>query len=443
MALSLEEIEKNRTPFKLNARKGNIAPLKEWDKLPESLVLSKNKPAPLTVKSTPEVRPMNDRSTTEVRPMNDRSTTDTPSDERQKYDRSTSDERQMKNTYSSLVGNQKSLVDFLYNECKIKGSQKTDKIFSIDLQAHFKIESSKLKSYIYELNKKKIINTVFVKKGNNGWRIFEIPKDIFQEISQTKLIKNFRSTSDERQMNDRSTSDTPSDTPSDGPPYNNNSLINSFKKDINIPLNENPVSKGQLPIFEMPEDWQEIDLTEIENNELIKFKKVHLRTIYKNQLKKNTLMEAEDVQFSLNCFSSEVSNESEKTSKRIGTARPLGFIIGLLSKGNAWTPVSGYEDPVDKALREYQKNIENKLNERKKEEDKTKNLAYQKWLMDLPMENKLKIPFYNPDKSDEKNEMVLKGHFEKTEWAKIFEKIKKGGTKSEEKPINEGETDQN
>ena len=55
------------------------------------------------------------------------------------------------------------------------------------------------------------------------------------------------------------------------PPPNSNSISILSSKNTNTPLEEteNPVSKGQLNIFDLPDDWQEIDLTNIENNSLI------------------------------------------------------------------------------------------------------------------------------------------------------------------------------
>ena len=43
---------------------------------------------------------------------------------------------------------------------------------------------------------KNILGIVLVKKGNNGWRIFEIQKNIFDEIPQSTLLEKHRSTAD-------------------------------------------------------------------------------------------------------------------------------------------------------------------------------------------------------------------------------------------------------
>ena len=49
---------------------------------------------------------------------------------------------------------------------------------------------------IYHLKLKNILGIVLVKKGNNGWRIFEIQKNIFDEIPKAILLEKHRRTAD-------------------------------------------------------------------------------------------------------------------------------------------------------------------------------------------------------------------------------------------------------
>ena len=210
-------------------------------------------------------------------------------------------------------------------------------------------------------------------------------------------------------------------------PPNSNSILSS--KNTNTPLEEteNPVSKGQLNIFELPDDWQEIDLTNIENNSLINFTEKHLRTVYKNQTKKNTLMSADDIQQSLNSFSHNVEHNGDELSKILRTARPLNFILGLLSKGNEWNPIGNYKDPVEDALRAYQQKLKKKSDQKKSEEEKTKAMAFEDWLLACPESQKETIPFYKPEKTDSENKFALMAYFSEHEWPKIFEEIKNNG----------------
>ena len=87
-----------------------------------------------------------------------------------------------KTAFSTLVGLQRSVVIFIYNECKVARSKSTKHLSIEYIIKALNSSYHSIKTTIKRLIKKGLINRVDFKNGRGGWSTYSIPDLVFQEL---------------------------------------------------------------------------------------------------------------------------------------------------------------------------------------------------------------------------------------------------------------------
>ena len=86
--------------------------------------------------------------------------------------------------FSSLVGLQRTLVIFIYNECKIARSNTTESLTLEHISKTINTATGCIKTTLQRLESKGFIERTEYKNGRGGWSKYSIPHQQFQEILQ-------------------------------------------------------------------------------------------------------------------------------------------------------------------------------------------------------------------------------------------------------------------
>jgi predicted transcriptional regulator len=313
-------------------------------------------------------------------------------------------------TIYSLIGNEKNIVEYLFNLCYKTGSLTTPNITIDNMSQDTGISSKSIvKTVIYRLVKKGIIERHGAKTGRGGWMCFKINEKTYQELitkTDVKQVTNGEQTGNKRdtkQVTERVTNAPSSSS------YINNIYKNTTTKD----------NEEQQNIFGLPPEWMDIDISPLES---IRFTQEQLRHIYRKKQ-----ISREIVQDSIYAYAFDL----KENNKGKNLASPLNFFMGILVKqGIPYAPPENYESPRDRGLRLY---IERKrvATEKKKElEEEAISYAYTDWVTALTEPEKAKIlpEYYKKNKvTGSLNEKIinseLKNYFIENIWQGVSEKL--------------------
>ena len=205
-------------------------------------------------------------------------------------------------TFSSLVGLQRKLVKFVYDECKIARAKTTNQLSIEYIVKTLETPYFSIKATIQRLIKKGVVIRTNLKQGRGGWVTYGVPDLVFNEIlryeeTEYKPRTNLVHCSNFEQK--------PSAQPS-------TSLSSSSY------INNNTTTNGN----ELPEEWRNINLDPLQD---IGFSESHLRQLFNF----NT---PELVEESIKHFAFGLLN-NPKTKQY---PNPINVIMGVLRKGQAW-----------------------------------------------------------------------------------------------------------
>jgi hypothetical protein len=248
--------------------------------------------------------------------------------------------------FSSLVGLQRAIIIFLYQECKKIRGKTTNSITLNHIALCMETSSNSIKTTIQRLETKRCLIRKEYKNGRGGWAKYEIPENIFREIvdyeTDNKLTTKWQQT--DNKVATKLTTELATT------PYSSSIILNNNKTTTTT----------------LPKEWENIDL---EPTNHIGFSKTQLEQLYTtNKCHPDVIQESiYHFAFALK------NNEKIKAHKN-----PLNMFMGVLRKGHAWIE-SGYESPKDSALR--------KILEQKKAETEKRNaminelfeLEFNKW----------------------------------------------------------------
>lgn len=246
-----------------------------------------------------------------------------------------------KTHYSSLVGMQRKLLIFLIDDCKNTRSRITQEMSLEHLAESLKAPIGGLKTTLRRLEKKGFIRLIEFKNGRGGWRKYEIPNDVYQELMRLHLESKLNTNRTQTEHKpDTKLNTQPSTT------FSSSSSVINNKDTTTSKALEN--ESGLL----LSEEWEEIDLTPLAE---IGFSKHHLKQIASQNKISATL-----VQESINTFAFDLNQNGK--GKALKT-NPVNYLMGILRNGIPYSPPSNYESPEKRAMRIYlekKKEIEQK-----------------------------------------------------------------------------------
>jgi hypothetical protein len=405
MAINFDLIEKDTKKRKPKTIKGRSAPPWEMinEKKEKSLVDNKleniNKPEKSLVQ--PNNRQIANRQQTDSKRVANRQQTDSKRvanknkkkergsrlDSKRIANRQQTDSKRIakeianKNPFQ-LVGNEQKFLYFIFNLCKKTASLETPNLSLEYIVSELNLNSKQLaKNIIHRVCKKKIVSKKASKTGRGGWSKFSLPDEIYNKLyseRDSKQIANGQQT-DSKQIAKgiaKGIATPPSSS------INNNinnilttPLMTSGDGDTNIATNEN-----QCHLEFTDHDWQSIDITPLQ---CIGFTHNHLSQIF-------TMghLNARQVKNSIEAYAFDL--KENKRAEKVKTT-PLNLFMGILKKGQEYSPPKNYESEEDRVLREQVELERERLKKREEMQGELNDLKYQNWLLDLTIEKKLEI----------------------------------------------------
>ena len=234
--------------------------------------------------------------------------------------------------FSSLIGLQRSIVIFIYQECKTTRSKTSEPITLEHLSTYMKCSVGTAKTTLQRLEAKGYIIRKEFKNGRGGWSRYEIPEKLFHELLQ-------RETDNKLVTNRQQTDNKPASQPATEPTTrlsSSSSVINNNKNTTTSESSENDSE------YLLSEEWQVINIESLAD---IGFSKHHLKQIA-NQNKISTAL----VQESINAFAFDLKENNK--GKGLKTS-PLNYLMGILRSGIPYAPPSNYESPESRAMKIY------------------------------------------------------------------------------------------
>jgi predicted transcriptional regulator len=270
--------------------------------------------------------------------------------------------------FSSLVGLQRSIIIFMYNECKFARSKSTKNLSLEYIGRTVNVSMGCVKTTIQRLEIKGFIERIEYKNGRGGWSKYSMPDHLYQELLQhetdNKLTTNWQQ-SDNKLTTQPITQPTTSFSSSGSINYLNTTTTGA-------PENSKPNN--------LNEEWLKIDIESLSN---IGFTKTHLM-----QISSQNILTAELVQVSIYAFAFDLQ-ENDKAKNIKGD--PISFFMGILRNGKPYAPPSNYESPQDKAMREYKERMLKIEQGRAETEKEAINLAFNDWFMKLTDAQKIEL----------------------------------------------------
>ena len=251
--------------------------------------------------------------------------------------------------YTSLIGLQRKIVNFIYNSCKIARNKFTHPISIGYLSEQCETTKVSAKKNLQRLENKGIIIRKTYKDGRGGWTQYELNEKIFQEAlhqeSTSKNISNLR----DNEVQDKI------------------DVINEGNSKFNIAT-------------ELPDDWLNIDISDASE---FGFTLDHLYQLYRTGNCDPRLIER-----SLEHFLFDLKNNSKLINIK---TEPISYFMGIIKRSGVYSAPNNYQTKKEIAMRAY---IENEKNVQEREcalEEKMIDLKFQKWLSGLGEEEKQKI----------------------------------------------------
>jgi len=271
----------------------------------------------------------------------------------------------------TATGKEEKLLFYLFENCRNNGSLVTKKLSSEKLQSLLMVNATRLRNIIYRLSTKGLITVDTIKNGMNAWRIFRFSEEVFQKlVIEEKVRKEF---ADEEQFSTKTLNERN---------YSNNK---EHDKTINKPLAyalaeplaNAPSSSSVLNITTTTEETENFDIEPLAH---IGFTNQHL-----NQIIKHGKIETSFIQQSIYAFAYDLETGN---AKKITTS-PLNFFMGILKRGNIYTPLSkDYIDPQEKARKIFLEKIKQQKEEKRAVEKELLTQSYREWFRNLTDEEK-------------------------------------------------------
>ncbi len=302
--------------------------------------------------------------------------------------------------FGSLVGIQRKIILFIYNECFHHGSLESPPVTREYLAQAISVPYLSMKKSILRLEEKGFLTRLGYRRGRGGFSMYKLSKDIYQELTRLREQGTLPALTDPENL--RIVSDA----------KNKNSLEN-----IKPPISpeEHQISGDLL------NGWEKVNFDQLAG---IGFSKYHLK-----QISQQAKFSPNEVQDFINFFAFDLNrNNKVKTI----TGDPISFFMGILRRGVPYVPPKNYISPEDEARVEYLKYLESREKERVEKENQIREFEFKNWKATADLTEILRnAPEYVRGKTGPILDVFLDAHFEKEVWPKI----------SATKVVSEGESE--
>jgi DNA-binding HxlR family transcriptional regulator len=256
---------------------------------------------------------------------------------------------------SKIIGQQKTLLILLYQECKKARMENTEALTLEYISDYTQIGKSVIKNTLQRLENKNCIMRKEYKNGRGGWTKYALRDDIFHDL--LRLEKDHQLDKNNEQI----------DNKVGAKPRADSSLSSSISSNL-------VTTREEFKKF-LPENWEHIETDDLSK---IGFTREHLL-----QLCKNENLNPEIVQESINAFAFDLE-ENGKADRIKGS--PLGYFMGILRKGLPYFPPENYEPPETRALRQYIEHKERQKTAKEELENRKFELELDEWIEKLSEE---------------------------------------------------------
>jgi len=220
---------------------------------------------------------------------------------------------------------ERELLSLIFWQCRNNGTLVSPPITTEEIRNTLKITADRVRNLIFRIIKKGGLKIVQHKNGQTAYRVFELPKSLYQ------VMIDFQSNNVPRFMDP---------------------LANTLAKPLAKPLANTTYSSSinnKYTTTSIPEDWKKINFAVLEH---IGFSETQLL-----QLHSGNVTSPEIVQDAINRFAYSLQyNDKTKTY-----GEPLSVLMGVLRKGQRWVEPN-YVPPKELALRQI-------LEEKKKKKE--------------------------------------------------------------------------
>lgn len=282
-------------------------------------------------------------------------------------------------SFSSLVGLQRAIMIFMYNECKMARSKTTESLTLEHISMALKTSKGCIKTTIQRLESKGFIERVIFKNGRGGWSKYSIKDLLFQELLQHESSN--KATANWQQIDNKQVAQ-PITQPTTSSSVVSSSYINTTTT--------------------LPNDFKQIDCSPLSE---IGFDESHIIQIHREYIQKPEIsLSADIIQNSINALAFDLKyNNAINDFKR----PPAVVLTYLLKKGQPYSSKTPEKvlTPREESMREYLLSQEKKNLKLLEIETTAKNFALQEWLDALPDEE---LFSFNPDNDVRPNGMPEK-----------------------------------
>ena len=215
-------------------------------------------------------------------------------------------------SFFEVVGMERKLLFFIFKQVIFNGGNSTRPISTDELKSTFGLSAKRLANIVERLISKKTLLIEKNQRGRASWRVFSLPKNIYQEIrSEVGSEKPYR-----QHIDSISPAESPAESPAD----------RSSSSSINITTTTtNPTSfTSGLSGGELSDAWLQIEIPE--NVKVIGFGQTQIKQLF--QL---GTLSALEVQESLEAFGYDLDGGQVKSR-----GSKLSFLMGILRRSGAY-----------------------------------------------------------------------------------------------------------
>lgn len=277
-------------------------------------------------------------------------TGDKPRTEVETIGRQKGDNRETNHQFSSLVGLQKALVIFIYNECKMERAKITKSLSLEYISSAINAPYSSVKKTLQRLQSKQFIKRGEFKVGRGGWSKYLLSETAFREVLQYE-------TGDKRETIGRQLGDKLESQPRTSAPVVSSSYINTTTNNL-----------------------EGIDFSSLAG---IGFSQSHLLQIDREyQINPNVALPKDTIQESIEALAFDLKHNKDKLRFKND---PVTVLISLLRQGKPYSSVTPgkFKTPRQEALDLYLSEKEQREKLEHQTIERIKNLEYEKWLNGL------------------------------------------------------------